>query len=459
MRQNKLFLYISKLVTINFLWIVTAFLGFGIFTLFPASIALYVIIKTMHTGLEFPLLRSFITIFKREYVKSQKVMIQFLVPGIIIIFDLYYFYQQYMDQQGVFNLIGLILFIIFMVIYLLAFIHIFPVYVYFPNLSPMQTVKKAFIMIFKNIFQSIYILFIHLLFFLVAVFILPELFMMYPLIYFALMAYIALKVLRPGYMQSVGDHSPLDVQNYIHSDYVMGVPMDIKQCRLIAHRGLSSQAPENSIAAFKKAAELGFFGIEADIRTTKDDVFIMFHDDTLNRMTKRKGKIHMLEYGAIKDLVLTGGNRVTDHPNEKIPRLEDYLMICRDYNKVPVAEIKYVNHNDNLDQIVGMMKSYALYDKAIIISFNLNYLIYLREHYPDLQLQYIVSSVTPTVIQQCQQYQLGIDVGVGKLTRAHIRQCKEAGLTVNVWTVDDPKVAQKLIDDGVDYITSNVYFG
>lgn len=457
-KRNPHFDFFSKLSIINFIWFLTVLFGFGIFTFFPACVAVYVLVRSMRSRIEFPLFRSFLKIMKDEYVKGQKVMLLFLLIGAIIGFDLYYFIKLYSNNQSLFHLIGIILFSGLSMGYLMAWIHVFPVYVYFPQLTASQVVRESFRMAIKNVFQTIYLLVIHL-FMLILIFLVFELLFIIPLLYFALFSYFSLKVLKPRYVRDLTEVIPLDVQQYINIDYIVGeIPMELKQCQLIAHRGLSRLAPENSMAAFRLAGEKDFFGIEADIQTTQDDVFVMFHDDTLNRMTKRPGKIHQLKYEDIKDLYLTSGYNIYQYPKEKIPLLEDYLTICREYQRVPVAEIKHVNREENLDQIVEIVKEHGLYDQIIIISFNLNYLIYLRQNYSDLQMQYIVNEITPEVIKACEMYRLDVDVNVGRLTPQLINRCHQAGIKVNVWTVDDQTVAQRLIDDGVDYLTTNVYF-
>lgn len=103
---------------------------------------------------------------------------------------------------------------------------------------------------------------------------------------------------------------------------------------LYAHRGLhdnSSQAPENSMAAFKKAVDAGY-GIELDVRLSKDEVPVIFHDMTLERMCGVQGKIGDYTYNELLAFSLLD-------TQERIPRLEDFLKMVD--GKVPlIVELK-----------------------------------------------------------------------------------------------------------------------
>lgn len=112
----------------------------------------------------------------------------------------------------------------------------------------------------------------------------------------------------------------------------------------IAHRGLSSQAPENTIKAFQLAGESGFWGAETDVRKTKDGHFILMHDDTLKRMCGINRTPGDMTLGEIKASSVVGGSNYEKYKLDKnattIPTLEEYLQACLKYHMVPVVEIK-----------------------------------------------------------------------------------------------------------------------
>ena len=74
------------------------------------------------------------------------------------------------------------------------------------------------------------------------------------------------------------------------------IKIDRKQVKMVAHRGMSGLERENTSVAFVAAGNRSYFGIETDIQKTKDGVLVLFHDDTLDRVIGRSGKIEDLTY-------------------------------------------------------------------------------------------------------------------------------------------------------------------
>lgn len=133
--------------------------------------------------------------------------------------------------------------------------------------------------------------------------------------------------------------------------------------RFIAHRGLSSQAPENTIKAFQLAGESGFWGAETDIRKTKDGYFILMHDDTLKRMCgidRTPGDMTLQE---IKASPVIAGSNYKKYRSDKnattIPTLEEYLQTCLRYHMVPVVEVKMaLNWESDEPEVLSGQKDY-----------------------------------------------------------------------------------------------------
>ena len=87
--------------------------------------------------------------------------------------------------------------------------------------------------------------------------------------------------------------------------------------RMTAHRGYSSVAPENTLPAFRMAGEYGFWGAECDISTTADGVWIIMHDETVDRMTDGTGRVADLTYEEICALTVDAGSNIEQYPNTK----------------------------------------------------------------------------------------------------------------------------------------------
>jgi glycerophosphoryl diester phosphodiesterase len=224
--------------------------------------------------------------------------------------------------------------------------------------------------------------------------------------------------------------------------------------KYIAHRGLSSKAPENTIPAFELAAkEQRYFGIECDIQTTKDNQFVIFHDDDLQRMVKAKVKIKDLTYEELLEYTISKGNGIKKYSGLKIPLLSDYLEICSFYNKTAVIEVKKVNDITLLTELIDLLDNYPSLS-IMIISFNMNYLKYLRA-ITQIELHYLADSISESEIYDARVNQLGLSLKKDILTKSLVHQLKKEGFKIAVYTVNDAKDALMFQNFGIDYLTTD----
>ena len=141
-----------------------------------------------------------------------------------------------------------------------------------------------------------------------------------------------------------------------------------------AHRGLHDEiSPENSLSAFKKAVDSGF-GIELDVRLSKDGRLVVFHDDTLDRMTGEVGPVDSKDYDELTNIKLRGSD-------EKIPGFDEVLELVD--GKVPLlVEIKEAKGSLAVTkQTCERLKSYT--GEYIIESFNPFALQEVRKNLPE----------------------------------------------------------------------------
>lgn len=117
--------------------------------------------------------------------------------------------------------------------------------------------------------------------------------------------------------------------------------------RIAGHRGHSAGAPENTLAAFRKARELGGEGItcETDLAMTKDGVFVLIHDDTVDRTTNGHGLVQNMTYAEIAELD-AGSWFSPEFAGERIPLLRDALALAREVGIIYQLEIKTYNQNE-----------------------------------------------------------------------------------------------------------------
>ena len=124
----------------------------------------------------------------------------------------------------------------------------------------------------------------------------------------------------------------------------------------------------------------------------------------------------------------------------------------------------YVVLNDNVPeftdeeiaQIIDIIKSYDYLDNLTFISFNYDNLLKVRRILPNQSAQYLFWKVTDEEIERLACDKIDVDVWCKELTREQIDACHRAGLTVNCWTVDEVVDGERLAEWGIDYITSNI---
>ena len=129
------------------------------------------------------------------------------------------------------------------------------------------------------------------------------------------------------------------------------IKFDKGNVQVVAHRGLSGLEPENSIPAFVAAGNRSYFGIETDIHVTKDGKFIVIHDETTTRVAGDTINVEECTYDFARKVVLDNICKMERDTEVKIgdlkgrddlllPRLEDYINICKKYEKIAVLEVK-----------------------------------------------------------------------------------------------------------------------
>ena len=224
--------------------------------------------------------------------------------------------------------------------------------------------------------------------------------------------------------------------------------------KLTAHRGLSALAPENSLAAFRLAGEYGFYAAECDVNLTKDGVWVISHDETINRMTNGRGNISDYTYEQLQQFKINAGNGIRKYNSEKIPSLEQYLEVCADYNIIPEIEIKN-GSNEKLCEILTLLDKYSLRDKAIIISFSAEKLGVIRDADSDIELWYLMNELSDDDIALALEMNYAVAFNCSKTDDAMIKKAGDSGLQLCSWTVDSIKRASTLCEAGVNYITTN----
>lgn len=226
--------------------------------------------------------------------------------------------------------------------------------------------------------------------------------------------------------------------------------------KMIAHRGFSGYAPENTIPAFRLAGSNKYWGTECDIHETADGKFVIMHDDTLDRTTNGTGSISSKTLEEIKGFVIDSGTFITYNPTLKVPTLEEYLQVCKEYNLIPVIEIKNLNTN-SITNFLAILKAYQVLECCLIISFDKTVLENIRSMNEKIEIAYLSNTMTSSDIEYCSQNRFHINVAYSVITKELIEESHSKDVLVGAWTIDDKTTIDTLISNGIDFITTNGY--
>lgn len=225
---------------------------------------------------------------------------------------------------------------------------------------------------------------------------------------------------------------------------------------MVAHRGLSSLYPENSLPALEGAAEYGFDGYEFDVHTTKDGKWVVIHDDTVDNMTAESGDVESFTFEEIRKMKLDNGNGIEKYPDEKIPTLEEALEICKSSGIIPVIEIKKCDVQ-YLPSFMEILERYGVKDKAVIISFTREYLEKYRELDKKAEIMLLKGTPEKDDVDWCVEYSAGLDFGYYNVYKCSdvLSYAREKGVKLGAWTVDNTAYMDVMVMLGAEIITTN----
>ena len=226
--------------------------------------------------------------------------------------------------------------------------------------------------------------------------------------------------------------------------------------RVVAHRGLSGLEQENTNAAFIAAGNRSYYGIETDVHKTADGKFVIMHDGNTLRTGGEDIEINKVTYDVLQGIRLKEKNGNKNRADLRIPTLEEYISICKHYEKIAVLELKDEFHKEDVNAICEIIESMDYMKETVFISFHFGNLVFVKERNPEQAAQFLVEYIDDELIQKLADYHMGIDAYFNLYNEENVRKCHEKGIEVNAWTVDNPEDAKTLIEYGMDYITTNI---
>ncbi|MGD9344962.1 MAG: glycerophosphodiester phosphodiesterase family protein [Candidatus Aminicenantes bacterium] len=221
---------------------------------------------------------------------------------------------------------------------------------------------------------------------------------------------------------------------------------------VMAHRGASAAAPENTLAAYKKAIEMGADYAELDVRQTKDGAIVLMHDKTVHRTTGVKGFVWDFTLEELKKLE-AGSWFGEEFRGEPIPTLEEVIRLVGGRMKLNI-EVKISENEPGIAQrVVDIVRAANFSTNCMITSFDMDTVKTVKEIAPDLRTGLIFDK----------EYTLDVFRGNWEILSSNyelvdaefMRLGRQSGKRIYVWTVNEREEMQRLIGLGVDGIITD----
>lgn len=232
----------------------------------------------------------------------------------------------------------------------------------------------------------------------------------------------------------------------------------MQKIQVWAHRGASSSAPENTLPAFRRAAELGADGVELDVQLTKDGQLVVVHDETLERVSDGTGWVKDHTLAQLRQLDFN--RQFPEYGPQPIPTLAEVYRLLEPTGLTVNVELKtgVVFYEGIERRVLALARDFHMEGRVLYSSFN---------HYTLQTLKKIEPSVKTGVlyadgILDAPRYAaetVGADAVHPALYNvqfpAFFDDCRARGLRVHVWTVNDEPYMRLLCQNGADALITN----
>lgn len=275
-----------------------------------------------------------------------------------------------------------------------------------------------------------------------------------------------------------GGFSTRKVEN--EDDNIFGTNCSVSETSdmaVIAHRGYSAEAPENTIPAIVLAAEMGYDTVECDISWTKDGVPVLLHDESVNRTARQSVNILGLEIKCgylfkkeCSDYTFeelqkfdVGLYKGKEYEGTKIPSFEEALECCKENDINMYVELK---ENGEFDKekaqiIANTIIEAGMEDQVTLISFNAEYLKMMSELMPNVRIGLLCrDEPNEGTIATLESLKTGsnevfLDVKAAKMTDEANALLDDAGFNFEAWTINNEEDLERLYDYGCQGITTD----
>jgi len=215
-----------------------------------------------------------------------------------------------------------------------------------------------------------------------------------------------------------------------------------------AHRGASEYLPENTLLAFYTGIYMGANGIETDIQRTKDGVLVLFHDDTLTRVTGQEGCIADYTFEELQQFRVR-----RDCYEDRIVAFEEFLRLFSWRDLTFAIELKV---EGVAEEVADLIRKYGIEEKAIVTSFKFDYIKALKAYAPDLKAGFLTKEITEETMTALKE--IGGDEIcplASTVTPEMVEEWHNAGFSVRAWGVTQSKYMRQVYEAGADGMTVN----
>jgi glycerophosphoryl diester phosphodiesterase len=228
---------------------------------------------------------------------------------------------------------------------------------------------------------------------------------------------------------------------------------------VIAHRGASMYAPENTFAAFTKAHELGIHWVEFDVMLSKDDEAVIIHDETLERTTSGKGLVGERLYSELKDLD-AGTWFQADYAAERIPTLQLMMELLKKLGLSANIEIKpqLGREEATVKKVLATLEKSEPHDlfPPLISSFSFETLQWVQKLAPNSMIGFLMHEWQADWRVKCDELQaVTVNINDKILSEKRVQEVKNTDRQVLVYTVNNAERAQTLFNWGVSAVFSD----
>ncbi|MDI9347605.1 MAG: glycerophosphodiester phosphodiesterase family protein [Methylacidiphilales bacterium] len=219
---------------------------------------------------------------------------------------------------------------------------------------------------------------------------------------------------------------------------------------LIAHRGYSSKAPENTYASFELAYQSGVRWLETDVQIISDNTFVLFHDEHLDRCTDMSGMVSNLTHAKLP-LIDAGSWFSQEYAGEQIPVLEDFLNFVLTRNLYVNLELKLENSNADpvhyAKHFVKILQSNAeILPRVLLSSFDYQLLVAVRSRLPEVPIAYLAEEHAPDAFDKINNIQASsYHIAFQALSKQLVSDCLSRDIALRVYTVNSIKLLASLL--------------